>query len=126
MRLPTPLLAIGLIAACHAEKPDWAKQGEAKALPAAACQQVEKAVAQLKSSSIDVTDAGEATIPPPVWNGMSPTHHDQLIRTLAFHAACKAGSQSDAQPVVVHGDDGSELARRTVSTRADPGELLGD
>lgn len=119
-----PFLA--LAAGCHAEQPDWADNAQRRTVPVAACVEVEKAVAQLKAGHIDVTDAGEATMPAPAWNAMAAEQHDQMLRTLAFHAACRSGAQSDAQPVVVRGDDGSELARRTISTKVDAGEVLRD
>ncbi|MBV9929344.1 MAG: hypothetical protein JO013_00145 [Alphaproteobacteria bacterium] len=120
-----PLLA-GL-AGCHADKPDWAQRGQQTAVPAAVCKEIDKAVAQIRASrGVEVTDKGEATLPAAAWNAMPADQHDQFLRTLAFHAACVAGAQSDAQPVVVRGDDGIELARRTISTRVDTGELLRD
>jgi hypothetical protein len=115
------------LAACHAEKPDWAKQEQQAGVPAAVCKEIEKGVAQMRSArGMEVTDKGEATVPPAAWNQMSGEQHEQFLRTLAFHAACAAGRQSDAQPVLVHGDDGSELARRAISTRVDTGEMLRD
>lgn len=121
------LLPLLLLAACHAEKPDWAKQGQQTAVPAALCQEIEKGVAQLrKSSAVDITDKGEATMPSMLWNGMTGEQHDQMLRTLAFHAACKAGVQADAQPVSVHGDDGTPLVSRSISTRVDASEALRD
>jgi hypothetical protein len=121
-----PLIAAALLAGCDARKPDWADQGQRKAVPAAACMEVEKGVDRLRHSNIDVTDAGEAVMPSMLWNGMAAGQHDQLLRTLAFHAACKRGAESDAQPVVVRGDDGTELVRRTISTRVDTAEGLRD
>jgi hypothetical protein len=127
MRLSIILPLLGTLAACHAEKPDWAQQGRRQAVPAEACKAVEKAVAQLRAASgIEISNSGEATMPAAAWNGMPPAQHDQLVRTIAFHAACAAGTQSDAQPIVIRGDDGDELARRTISTRVDMGELLRD
>jgi len=126
MRRPLflPLLAL---AACHAEQPDWAKNGEQAAVPAVACKEIEKGIAQLRASqAVDVTDTGEATIPATAWNAMTAERHDQFLRTLAFHAACKSGAESDGQTVVVRGDDGTELARRTISTRIESGALLRD
>jgi hypothetical protein len=125
--IPLPLLLLPGLLACHAEKPDWAKQEQRTAVPAALCKEIERGVAQMRASrGIEVTDKGEATVPPAAWNQMAADQHDQFLRTLAFHAACVAGTQSDAQPVVVHGDDGSELARRAISTRVDAGEMLRD
>lgn len=126
MRLFLALPLVGL-AACHAEQPEWAKHGQQAAVPAVACKEIEKGIAQLRASqAVEVTDKGEATMAAAAWNQMTADQHDQLLRTLAFHAACKAGAASDAQPVVVHGDDGSELASRAISTRVDTGELLRD
>jgi hypothetical protein len=121
--LTAPLIA--LLAACHAEKPDWAQNAQPAAMPGGACAAVEKVVAQIRTSrGIELADNGEATLPTAAWNMMSADQHDQLVRTIAFHAACKTGAESDAQPVVVRSDDGTELARRTISTRLDPGELM--
>jgi hypothetical protein len=124
LSLALPLVAL---AACHSEQPEWAKHGQQTAVPAVACKEIEKGIAQLRASqAVDVTDKGEATMAAAAWNQMTADQHDRLLRTLAFHAACASGAASDAQPVVVHGDDGSDLARRTISTRVDTGELLRD
>ena len=125
MRLFLAIPALSLLAACHAEKPDWVEKGQQAAVPAAACRAIEKGVAQLRASNgVEVTDAGEATMPSGAWDAMPAAQHDQLVRTIAFHAACAAGTQSDSQSVVIHGDDGTELVRRTISTRVDMGDLL--
>lgn len=127
MRPLSPLLLpLLFLAGCKAEKPAWARDGDGKALPAAVCKEVAKGVEQLRASKVDVADTGEATMPVLMWNVMPAEQHDQLLRTLAFHAGCTRGGQSDAQPVVVRGDDGTELARRTISTRVDAGEILRD
>lgn len=127
MRLPltVPLLLLTTLVACEAKKPDWARQDRKTALPAEVCKQIDKAVAQLRASrGIDVGDKGDATMPTALWDQMPPERHDDLLRTLAFHASCAAGAQSDAQQVVVHGEDGSEIARRSLSTRVDTGEMM--
>ena len=122
--LPLTLLAL---AACHAEEPDWAKKGRQVAVPAQACDQIRKAVAQLRAGGgIEIGDKGEATMAVDAWNRMRAAQHDQLLKTIAFNASCAAGSQNDAQEVVVRGEDGSELARRGISTRIDTSELLRD
>ncbi|HEY0313649.1 MAG TPA: hypothetical protein VGC56_14300 [Allosphingosinicella sp.] len=129
--LPPPLLTLSLLAmaavACKPHEPDWARQARQGPLPAQVCKEIEKGVEQIRASrGIDLNDTGEATMATALWNQMPPEQHDQLLHTLAFHAACKAGTQSDAQPVVVHGDDGGELARRAISTRVDTSEVLRD
>jgi len=122
--LPLCLLAIA-IAGCKPNEPDWARKDRQGPLPAQVCNEIEKGVAQIRASKgIDLNDNGEATMPSALWNQMPPDQHDSLLRTLAFHAACKAGTQSDAQPVVIHGDDGGELASRAISTRVDTSEVL--
>ena len=125
--LPAPLLLLAALAACEAKKPDWAQQDQKTAVPAELCKQIDKAVAQLKGSrAIDVSDKGDATMPSALWDQMPAERHDELLRTLAFRASCAAGAQSDAQEVVVHGEDGSELARRSLSTRVNTGEMIGE
>ena len=130
MRFPLPPAALALplaLGACHAEQPEWAKNGQSAAVPAAACAEIEKGIAQLRAAgTVEIGDTGEASMPAAAWNGMRAEQHDQLLRTLAFHAACESGAESDAQPVVVRGEDGAELARRTISTRIDAGALLRD
>jgi hypothetical protein len=123
-----PLLLLAALAACHSKKPDWAEKGRQGRVPAQLCSQIEKGVAQIAAGGggIDIGDKGDATIPAAAWDRMSASEHDQLLRTIAFHAACKSGAQSDALPVVVHDDEGNELARRSMSTRVDTSELLRD
>ncbi|HMC92534.1 MAG TPA: hypothetical protein VKI45_08750 [Allosphingosinicella sp.] len=128
MRLSLPpLLLLAALAACHAEKPDWAEKGQQGPLPPQVCGEIEKGVAKLAAAGgIEITEKGEATIPAAAWNHMTAAEHDQLLHTMAFHVACKSGAQSDAQPVVVHDDEGNELARRSISTRVDTSGLLRD
>jgi hypothetical protein len=119
-----PLLLAATLA-CEAKKPDWAKQdAPGAALPPQVCAQVRKALEGLSKGGADYTDKGEATLPAETWAQMPPQQRDQLATTLAYHASCEAGATTDGQTVVVRGDDGSELLRRTLSTRLDPGELL--
>jgi hypothetical protein len=120
-----PLL-LAATAACEEKKPDWAKQDSPGApLPAQVCAQVRKGLDALAKGSLDYNDKGEATLPVEAWVQMPPQQRDQLVTTLAYHASCAAGATSDAQTVVVRGDDGAELLRRTLSTRVDMGDLLG-
>ena len=126
--LPVTVLALSVLAlGCHGEEPDWAKKDRQVAVPAQVCDQVRKGIAQLRTSGgIEVDDKGSAAMPAAAWNAMSGERHDQLLKTLAFNASCAAGTQSDAQEVVVRAEDGSELVRRAISTRVDTSELLRD
>ena len=125
MRLP--LLLPLLLAACQAaEKPDWAKEGApGAALPAEACAKIKQGLGSLAKAGFDYDDKGGATVMTAAWLDMPPVRRDQLATTLAYHAACAAGRTSDAQTVIIRGDDGSELLRRTLSTKVDPGDLFG-
>jgi hypothetical protein len=116
-----PLL---LAAGCQEKKPDWAKEGAGNALPPQVCAQVKKSLDDLAKGGFDYSDTGEATLPTDLWLKMPEAQRDQLANTLAYRASCAAGAVSDAQPVVVRGDDGNVLLRRTLSTRIDTGELL--
>jgi hypothetical protein len=118
------ILPLLLAAACQEKKPDWAKEGAGSALPPQLCAQAKKSLDALAKGGFDYTDKGEATLPTDVWLKMPEAQRDQLANTLAYHASCAAGAAADAQPVVVRGDDGNELLRRTLSTRIDTGELL--
>jgi hypothetical protein len=119
--LVTPLLAP--LAACDpAPQPPAATQ----ALPPQLCEQVEKGLAPLARSGFDYDEKGEASMMEAAWAQLSPAQRDQLVKLLAYHASCAAGVQSDGQSVVIHGDEGQELARRTVSTKVDmAGALTG-
>jgi hypothetical protein len=120
-----PLLL--LVVACEEKRPDWAKEGAAGAgLPPQVCAKVKQALDQLRNGGgVDYTDKGGATLPAEAFPQMPPAQRDQLARTLAYHAACVSGTTSDAQEVVIRGDDGSELLRRTISTKMDASDLLG-
>lgn len=120
------LLPILLAAGCEARKPDWAKQGASEtALPPQVCARVRKGLEALSKGGFDYTDKGEATLPADVWIAMPSQQRDQLANTLAYQASCAAGRTSDAQTIVVRGEDGGELLRRTISTTLDTGDLLG-
>ncbi|HEY0412840.1 MAG TPA: hypothetical protein VGD66_06855 [Allosphingosinicella sp.] len=125
--LLVPLALLLLASACQEKKPDWAKAEAAGAgLPPQVCAQVKKSLDALtKNGGVEYTNNGEATLPAEAWPGMTAEQHDQLARTLAYHAACAAGETSDAQPVTIRGDDGSVLLRRTISTKLDASDLTG-
>ena len=121
----TLLLPLLALAACKAEKPEWAQEGRQVAVPAPVCKEVAKALDQLRGrQGIEIDDKGEATMAVAAWNAMPSAQHDAFLKSLAFRASCAAGAQSDAQEVVVRGDDGNELARRSISTRVDTSEIL--
>lgn len=125
--LPLLALLLAATAACEAKKPDWAKPGAvATALPPQVCAKVKEGLAKLATGGMVFTDKGEGTVPVETWTQMPLQARDDLATTLAYRAACAAGATSDAQLVVIRGDDGSELLRRTLSTRVDMGELLGE
>src|SRR4051794_6694639 len=122
-----PLALLLLTPACHEQKPDWAKQGApGTRLPPQLCAQAKKTLDALRNGGgADYSDKGEATLPAEAWSAMAEDQRDQLAKTLAYQASCAAGATSDAQSVVIRGDDGSELLRRTISTKLDASDLTG-
>lgn len=115
------LLSLVPLAACDTRPPPAPDQ----AVPKALCVQVKKGLDALgKSGSFEITGRGEAAVSEALWGTMTTEQRDQLIKLLAYDASCAAGAQSDAQSVVVRGDEGTDLTRRTVSTRVDAGEVL--
>jgi hypothetical protein len=119
-----PLLLASV--ACEEKKPDWARQGApGVALAPQDCAKVKAGLDNLAKGGFDYTDKGEGTLPTEAWAQMPPSQRDQLASTLAYHASCVAGATSDQQGVVIRGEDGTQLLRRTLSTKVDAGELLG-
>ncbi|MBV8686339.1 MAG: hypothetical protein JOZ90_05110 [Alphaproteobacteria bacterium] len=124
--LPLLLPLLPLTAGCEAKKPDWAEAGGAgNPLPAKVCAEVGKALAALGKGAAEYNDKGEATVPTEAFLQMPPAQRDQLAKALAYHASCAAGATSEAQPVLIRGDDGSTLLRTTISTDVDLGDLTG-
>jgi len=117
MRPSLPLAVLALLAACDpAPKPPAA---EAR-LPQQLCDQVDKGLARLsKGGGIEYDEKGEAAMMEAAWAQLTGDQREQLVKLLAYHASCAAGAQSDGQSVVIRGDEGQELVRRSVSTRID-------
>jgi len=113
--------------ACQEKKPDWAKEGApGVALAAQDCAKVKAGLENLsKAGGFDYTDKGEGTLPTDAWAQMPSSQRDQLASTLAYHASCVAGATSEEQLVVIRGEDGTQLLRRTLSTKVDAGDLIG-
>jgi hypothetical protein len=112
-----PLALIPVLAGCGPAEPPPATDDP---LPKELCQQAEKGLADLSAGgAIEANDKGEASIMEAAWERLKPEQRDQLVKLLAYRASCAAGAQSDAQTVVIRGDQGTDLARRTVSTRID-------
>ncbi|MFL6857995.1 MAG: hypothetical protein ACJ8EB_08820 [Allosphingosinicella sp.] len=117
MRYPIPFALLALLAACDA--PPKPPAAEPK-LPQQLCEQVDKGLAQIaKGGGLDFDDKGEASMMEAAWVQLSSNQREQLVKLLAYHASCAAGAQSDGQSVVIRGDEGHELVRRSVSTRVD-------
>jgi hypothetical protein len=117
MRRSIPFVLLALLAACNpAPQPPAV---EAK-LPQQLCDQVDKGLAQIgKGGGLDYDDKGEAGMMEAAWVQLNADQRDRLVKLLAYHASCAAGVPSDGQTVVIRGDEGQELVRRSVSTRID-------
>lgn len=117
-----PLL-VGL-AACNASGPPTAATEQP--LPKVLCDQVKTGLEKLgRAGGIDYDDKGEASMFEAAWAQLAEGQRDQLVKLLAYHASCTAGAQREDQIVVVRGDQGQELTRRTVSTKIDVAGALG-
>ena len=103
-----------VLAACQGEAPPDLDQAAAGPPPAEVCAEVRKALKPLEGeTSIDFDDKGEATVEQAVW------------LTMALHAACAAGRQSEAQTVRIRNEMGTMLLETSVSTKVDLRSLLG-
>jgi hypothetical protein len=121
MRALLPLaLVAALAAALAACDPVPTPPAAEQKLPRQVCDQVEKGLAHLsQGGGIDYDAKGEASMMEAAWVQLSADQREQLVKLLAYHASCAAGAQSDGQTVVIRGDEGQELVRRSVSTRVD-------
>ena len=115
-----------VLAACQGEAPPDLDQAAAGPPPAEVCAEVRKALKPLEGeTSIDFDDKGEATVEQAVWLTMTPESRADFARSLAFHAACAAGRQSEAQMVRIRNEMGTMLLETSVSTKVDLRSLLG-
>ena len=119
MRSSLPTVAfLALLAGCHKAPPP--PQPAAGPIPAQICAQVKKSLDALNASGgFQLTDKGEATVDSTAWFAMSADQRDSVARALAFRAGCVSGRQKSDQEVQVHGEDGTLLMHRFVSTRSD-------
>ena len=118
-----PLLA--LTAACD-PPPQPAIMNQSQALPPEICGQVRDGLDKLKSQgAAEIDDKGNVLIEEQVWLAMPPATRDQLVRLVAFHAACALPEGAAEQEVIVRGESGQVLSRRTIETSIDPNRVLG-
>jgi hypothetical protein len=121
--LPLLLPLLSGLAACQAEPPPTAPD---QPLPKVVCDQVKAGLEKLgRAGGVEYDDKGEASMFESAWTQLTGNQRDQLVKLLAYHASCAAGAQSDGQTVVIRGDQGQELTRRTVSTKIDVAGALG-
>ena len=115
-----------VLAACQGEAPPDLDQAAAGPPAAEVCAEVRKALKPLEGeTSIDFDDKGEATVEQAVWLTMAPESRADFARSLAFHAACAAGRQSEAQTVRIRNEMGTMLLETSVSTKVDLRSVLG-
>ena len=121
-----PFALLLALAACQGETPPDLEQAAAGPPPPEVCAEVGKALKPLESeTSIEFDDKGEATVEQAVWLTMTPESRADFARSLAFHAACAAGRQSEAQMVRIRNEMGTMLLETSVSTKVDLRSLLG-
>ena len=119
-----PLLA--LAAACDPAPPPPAATEQSRPLPPEVCAQVREGLDKLKGQgAAEIDDKGNVLIEEQVWMAMPPATRDQLIRLVAFHAACALPEGATEQEVIVRGESGQVLSRRTIETSIDPNRVLG-
>jgi hypothetical protein len=115
-----------LLAACQGETPPDLNQAAAGPPPPVVCEEVRKALKPLEGQmSIEFDDKGEATVEQGVWLTMPPENRAEFARSLAFHAACASGRQSEAQQVRIRNEMGTMLLETTISTKVDLRSVLG-
>ncbi|HEX4737495.1 MAG TPA: hypothetical protein VH331_08035 [Allosphingosinicella sp.] len=125
MRILFPALScLALLAACHKAPPP--PESLAGPIPVQICAEVKKSLDALSANGgFEINDKGEATIESTAWFAMTADQRDGIARALAFHAGCVSGRQSKDQEVRIHGEDGTLLTHRFVSTRTDLQSALG-
>jgi hypothetical protein len=118
-----PLSLAAALAACNkAPPPPTRIEGP---LPAQICTQVGKSLdALVKGGGVVLGDKGEATVEQAAWLDMTGDERNSFATALAFRAGCASGQQSQDQEVTIHGEDGSVLMHRFISTRTDPQSAL--
>jgi hypothetical protein len=116
------LALLGALAACNPAPPP----APSVVVPKQLCDQFAKTAAEMQRGGVDFPAPNDAMLTAAAWDAMSGEQRDALARMLAFRASCAAGSQNDAQDVVIHSQEGEVLSQRTLSTRIDMTDALGD
>lgn len=123
---PIPLVALLLLAACDPAPPPGPPGGDAAPLPRELCAKVKEGLDALRArGAVDYRENGEASIAEAAWFAMGPASRDQFAQLLGFHAACALPDGAAEQQIVVRNEGGLVLMRRTVETRVDLSEALG-
>ncbi len=96
-------------------------------LPDEVCSQVRGEVARQKAAGgLQFKPGAEATIEEAAWLQMSQTTRDQILRLVAFDAACASEQPSAEQTATIRSEYGRVLAQQVVTTSADITTVLGE
>src|SRR5687768_12315158 len=109
------LLLVPLLFLAACDGPSTSQQPKAAAPAAELCQQVRKALEQLKAkAAIDYDEKGEATIVQDAWMRMGAAEHSQFAHLLALHAACSSPSGAAERQVRIRNESGIILLENMV------------
>jgi hypothetical protein len=121
----SPLLLIIGLAACGQGGADQNALVPVARLPDQLCQQATQGMEQLKQSGGFVSSTpGEATLDEEVWMRMDEGQREQMLKLVAYDAACKAEEPAREQSAVIRSEYGRVLSERVVETSADLSQIL--
>jgi hypothetical protein len=114
------LLLLPAVAACDsqygAEEPKLAPAR----LPAQVCTQARDGLEKLKESGgFTYTGQGEATLDEEAWLRLDERARNELVKLVAYDAACKAPTPRAEQDAIVRNELGRVLMQQVVETSAD-------
>lgn len=112
------LLPIGLVLAvggCHEPMPNAAADREGTAVMRG-CDQTGRLLTQMAAAekTFAYDTKGNATISRPLWTAMSPELQDGLVKAVAYHAICAAGTARSQNVTIRSSGDNAVLDQKTV------------
>lgn len=124
MRMTFGAFALMALGGCQEQPDPLAEMQKSVKPPQQVCAQAQEALAKLSTEGgLEIDGKGGATMMEEAWLRLPGDGRDQVVKLLAFGAACRAPEATTEQRVVIRSEYGRVMLDQIVETTANLSEL---